>query len=195
MRNSKGQFVKGHKTIITEEMKDKISLANKGRKRTPEFVEAMKIRSKGKHFSPQTEFKKGQKNYWEGKKRPEIQDWLKDVQFQKGHIPHNAGKPYFQIRGAKHWNWKGGINPINDNIRHSLEIKLWRIAVFTRDDYTCQICDKRGGNLEADHIKPFALYPELRTSINNGRTLCKSCHRNTQSYGDLRNFRIKEEIS
>ena len=91
--------------------------------------------------------------------------------------------------GEKHWNWKGGITPINEKIRKSDKYKQWRKAVFIRDNYTCQKCKARNGNgkrivLHADHIKPFALFPELRFALNNGRTLCIGCHRKTDTYGN-----------
>lgn len=85
--------------------------------------------------------------------------------------------------GSNHANWKGGITPINEKIRKSLEYEEWRKRVFERDLYTCQKCKKVGGYLEADHIKPFSLYPELRLNINNGRTLCHDCHTETETYG------------
>lgn len=74
----------------------------------------------------------------------------------------------------------------NDNLlfRASKEFKAWRKSVFKRDNYTCQKCgSKSTGNLEAHHIKDFALYPELRLDINNGLSLCKDCHRKTDNYG------------
>lgn len=64
--------------------------------------------------------------------------------------------------------------------RYSIEMIEWRKNVFKRDNYTCQMCGVRGGKLEADHIKPFAYFPELRTILSNGRTLCKACHNTTK---------------
>lgn len=85
-------------------------------------------------------------------------------------------------RGEKCGTWKGGITPINFKIRNSTEYRDWRIAVFEQDNYTCQECGSRGVTLNADHIKPFAYYPELRLAIENGRTLCVPCHRKTDTY-------------
>lgn len=65
----------------------------------------------------------------------------------------------------------------NNYIRHSLQYRKWRNKVFARDNYTCQNCGKKGGNLQAHHIKPFAKYKRLRFSIKNGITLCKECHK------------------
>lgn len=64
--------------------------------------------------------------------------------------------------------------------RYSPEAKKWRMAIFERDDFTCQICKIRGTYLEADHIKPFAYFPELRYDLTNGRTLCRPCHNTTK---------------
>jgi hypothetical protein len=87
------------------------------------------------------------------------------------------------FRGEKSYRWKGGITEENNRIRTSMEYRVWREDVFKRDDYTCQECGERGGRLNADHIKPFAFFPELRLEISNGRTLCEECHRKTPTYG------------
>ena len=102
-----------------------------------------------------------------GKKHP--QEWLREKS--------NS------MKGEKNWNWMGGITPINERLRRSLDYKLWRETIFKRDNYTCIWCGQRGGELHADHIKPWALFPELRFAIDNGRTLCKNCHLKTDTYG------------
>lgn len=81
-----------------------------------------------------------------------------------------------KLKGKQSYLWKGGITPINLAIRHSFEYEEWRKSVFERDNYTCQECGQIGGYLEADHIKPFSLYLDLRFELSNGRTLCKFCH-------------------
>ncbi len=77
--------------------------------------------------------------------------------------------------GENHYNWKGGLFD-HQKIYRSVEWKVWRHDVFERDDYVCQICFKRGGNLHAHHIRPKRDYPELTYDVNNGATLCKLCH-------------------
>jgi hypothetical protein len=102
---------------------------------------------------------------------------------RRGHKAWNLGKPLPALRGANHWNWQGGRTTWRVKIMKSLEYKNWRRCVFERDKYTCVNCgDSRGGNLNADHIKSFADYPDLRFEVSNGRTLCEPCHRKTPSY-------------
>lgn len=76
-----------------------------------------------------------------------------------------------------------GKSSLHTKIRKSVEMKVWRESVFKRDNYQCVECKQVGGRLNADHIKPFALFPELRFEISNGRTLCEDCHRKTDTFG------------
>jgi len=99
----------------------------------------------------------------------------------RGKKLHGIKRP--NLSGKNSPLWMGGITPINELARKGIEYRDWRISVFERDNYTCQICKIKGGKLNADHIKSFAHYPELRFDLNNGRTLCVECHRKTDNYG------------
>lgn len=93
-------------------------------------------------------------------------------------------------RGEKGNNWQGGKTLLQTIIRHSFKNRQWRSDVFTRDDFTCQRCGRRGGSINAHHINSMAFIIEIndiRTSeeaanceelwnINNGITLCARCH-------------------
>lgn len=119
-------------------------------------------------------------------RRSKIMSKITKEQFANGRESNRywLGKERPEIRGEKHPNWKGGhVKHPDKRIRKSNEYKEWRMAVYKRDNYTCQVCGKVGVELVADHIKPFSVFPELRFDVNNGRTLCVNCHKKTLTYG------------
>lgn len=66
--------------------------------------------------------------------------------------------------------------------RLQIESGLWstlRASVFTRDDYTCRYCGRRGGKLECDHVVPMSRGGE--TVESNLVTACRPCNRSKGS--------------
>ena len=159
--------------------------------RTPEIRARISASIRASKEQAKYRFKKGNKAFL-GKKHTE--------EYKRKMSENNKGKVFGppasletrrkmsdKRKGKNHYNWQGGITPINFAIRKTFEYKLWRESVFKRDNYTCIWCgikgSQTGGYLHADHIKPFSTYPELRFAIDNGRTLCVPCHRKTETYG------------
>lgn len=84
-------------------------------------------------------------------------------------------------RGKDHWNWKGGITPLTQRTRTSEEANAWKLAVLHRDNYACRVCQSKD-NLHAHHINSWAEFPEDRYILENGLTLCHSCHTQYHTY-------------
>ena len=97
--------------------------------------------------------------------------------FKTGHKLYSLVDTRTKRVGTLNNKWKGGVTPIHEKIRKEIGYKKWRKNVFERDNYVCQKCGKRGGNLHVHHDLSFADYPDLRIEILNGMTLCVSCHR------------------
>lgn len=73
--------------------------------------------------------------------------------------------------GSLNPNWKTDKYP-----RRVGFSRVWRNAVFQRDNYTCQACGERGGKLHPHHKDGFHWAVERRNDVTNGVTLCVRCH-------------------
>lgn len=186
-------FKKGHKH--SKETKEKIRLSNLGHTVSLEVRKKLSDFRLGSKLSEETKQKlrgrTGEKSpSWGRVPSAETRKKWSDFRKGKGH-PHteeSRRKISESKKGDKSHLWRGGITPIHQKIRGSLEYRLWRESVFKRDNWTCVWCNIRSAPkcpviLNADHIKPFSLFPELRFAIDNGRTLCIDCHKKTDTYG------------
>jgi hypothetical protein len=84
-------------------------------------------------------------------------------------------------QGANSHRWRGGKTSETFLVRCSAPYDDWRRRVFTRDDYTCQMCGTRGKQLAAHHIRPFATHRDIALALWNGVTLCWPCHQSIKT--------------
>ena len=95
----------------------------------------------------------------------------------KGENNPNYGKGE-KIRGNKNKMWNPN-KPQEEREKGRIiqGYKKWVYSVYKRDNYTCQCCGKRGGDLVAHHLNSYNWDKEHRIDVNNGITLCEKCHR------------------
>jgi 5-methylcytosine-specific restriction endonuclease McrA len=96
-------------------------------------------------------------------------------------IETNQGNHFKHETGAASANWKGGKELYQKH------------QALKRDDYTCKKCGLRDEEIVVvDHIKPKAIYPELREVLENLQTLCPNCHARKSIAEKKEIFRIKK---
>ncbi len=157
--------------MISEETRRKLRESHLGKRPTEETREKMRQKMLGRVFSDETK--------------------LKMSIYAKNRTKEHLEKLSKANSGSNGSNWRGGISPVNERIRKTGIYYRWRKSVLERDNYTCIFCNNNNAKLQVDHIKPFALFPELRFELSNGRTLCVDCHRRTDTYG-VKPFTQKE---
>ncbi len=130
-----------------------------------------------------------------GKKRPDHSIKMAGNTFRKNKALTEQQR--LNLKGENNHRWKGGITPLYSKIRKLFEYSIWRSSVYQRDNFICQSCFKENQRLECHHIKGFSkIISEFKIKniqnaidckalwdINNGKTLCKNCHKHTDSYG------------
>jgi hypothetical protein len=152
----------------TTEWKEKMSKMKSGKKpyqMNDEIKRKISNSLKGKYFPPKNPTEKSRKISLAltGKKMSEERR-LKMIAGLTGRPNLKARKLVHKIDESKVW-------------RSRIEYRLWREAVFARDNWTCQNCGQRGKELHPHHTQNFSQFQELRFAIDNGITLCKNCHK------------------
>ena len=160
---------------------EKRAMANRGQQRSLEIKERMSEAQKRCGNIPPS--MKGVKHSEAFRQKCSERRGSKAPWYGRHHSTETKRKLSELRSGEGGSNWQGGITPITERARRTIEFRLWRDAIFARDNWTCRGCGRRGGGLHPHHIKSFAKYPELRFDIDNGKTLCEDCHKKTKNFG------------
>ena len=85
------------------------------------------------------------------------------------------------LTGEGNGMWLGGITPEHRIIRSSAAYRRWRNATLETDNHKCTMCPATD-NLEAHHLDLFSKNKAARFDLDNGVTLCQSCHKDVHSF-------------
>jgi len=191
----KREFIR--KFCLTCKKEFSFFLTGKGSKRrSQKFCSRACLRNK-------TQFKKGSvarlgiKHFEETKKK--LRELVKKKIAEKKHN-FVQGHQFGFRKGAIPWNKDkdfGGTGHLTKRISWLTIYRRWRLAVKQKDGFKCIECGNRN-DLNVDHY-PISLAELIRKykierpqeakehrefwDIENGRTLCVSCHKQTQTYG------------
>ena len=171
---------------VNEETRRKIGLAHKGKKVV--ITEEMRRKNSEAH--------KG--------KMPKNLSYLHSLPFTEEHkrkigLAHKGMKHTEETKRRISEAKRNPLTPLYIAIRECYKYRQWRTDIFRRDNFICVLCGERGGELNADHypkrftdiiresgIKTIEEALDLKElwNIEYGRTLCRKCHSQTDTWGN-----------
>jgi 5-methylcytosine-specific restriction endonuclease McrA len=77
--------------------------------------------------------------------------------------------------GERNPSWKGGCVKPHRKFYGTAAWRIWRESILKRDNCTCRICGKKEIR-EIHHLKSIRERPDLASDVNNGITMCHTCH-------------------
>ena len=157
---------------------------SKGTKHSEKTKKLLSIMKKGKHYSPETEFKKGSKINV-GRKRPDLikRNLENNPMHMESALEKMRNSEYHRNHGMeKHPNWQGGksFEPYTPEFNEKLKKQIRK-----HYHYRCQQCFRhqdelrnktnRKYNLQIHHID----YNKKNDDFSNLVPLCMNCHSQT----------------
>jgi len=117
------------------------------------------------------------KLYKEGKIKSWNEGFTKDTNKKLKEIGKNIsialkGRRCYWQEGNKNWNWRGGLSFLKYDEKFNRRFKK---QIKDRDNYICQLCDKKIKLLHIHHID----YNKKNTCKENCISLCNNCHGET----------------
>lgn len=102
--------------------------------------------------------------------------------FKKGHIPWIKGKKDVKKRDFPKYIKIG--RKLTSTKKQSAKGVEWMLKVKTRDGFKCLKCGSQK-NVQAHHIEPWKENENRRFDIENGITLCSSCHMREERFLEI----------
>lgn len=136
----------------------------------------------GKHYSPNTEFKKGRKMTQEEINRVIASRIGKHLSFETRQKISKSLMGHEGLRGEKSGTWRGGksFEPYTLDFNNS-----FRDSIIVRDNNCCVVCNKPQEELNYKLCVHHIDYNKLNSFPQNCVSLCRICHLNTNLNRDI----------
>lgn len=171
---------------------EKISLALKGKRKSPEHIEKVRLANLGKKRTAEQRRRMSESHLGSvlsavTRKKLSV---ATSTAHRDGRIPsltldaqEKGRKKSSMLVGPLHPNWISDRSTLaRRNQQRTAADLTWSNTVRRRDKWKCALSSPECcGRLEAHHIEPWKDSPDLRYDVDNGITLCQFHHPRKQS--------------